>query len=452
MAKRLWDKGEPMNRLVQAFTVGDDPQIDRALVRWDAMASAAHARMLKEIGVLSAAELEALLPELARISAQGIASTFQIPEELEDCHTAIESVLVEKTGAAGQKIHTGRSRNDQVLTAQRLYVRHHVVQTLEALAVCAEALLERADATKDLPMPGYTHLQPAMPSSVGMWFHAFAEAVIDLMGDGIALLGRINTSPLGAASGFGVPLPLDRALTASLLGFDRPQRSVIDVQNSRGRAELKFLRWLSDIGSVVEKFAWDVVLYCCSEFGFFTLPKELTTGSSIMPQKRNPDVAELLRGRAAKLRAAEQELLLVIAKLPSNYHRDFQYTKEPVVRAIDQLQTILPVFTLVVQSVQPQREALQRRMTVELYATYDAFRDVRAGVPFREAYRLSAERYAKGSLTVADLEAEFGSIAAADAAECREARSDLARLIEATDQFAGRFMELEKAVFQAPAA
>lgn len=428
MAKRLWDKGGLLHKAVHDFTVGDDPEVDLRLVEWDAVASAAHARMLESIGILTTAEVASLLDALKDIAARAKKGSFAIPFELEDCHTAIEAVLTDKLGEAGKKIHTGRSRNDQVLVAFRLYLREQVVVALEALSSLAEVLFTRIGEIGDQPLPGYTHMQRAMPSSFALWLGSFAEQAIELMEDGLALLDSLDSNPLGAASGFGVPLPLDRAYTAQLLGFTRVQRNPVAVQNSRGRDGLKFLRFATDIGLLIEKAAWDMILFSTQEFAFISLPESLTSGSSIMPQKRNPDVLELLRASVGKLRGAAAEQEWIVGKMPSNYHRDFQYTKEPVVRVVDNLAVMFPVFEEVIRSFVVRPENIAPAMTDDLYATYDAYREVRNGVSFREAYKNAASRYFEGKLDSTELKAEFSQIADTTTRELKEARSVLSEI------------------------
>ncbi len=451
MAKRLWEKGEDLNQLVHDFTVGDDPSVDLELVYWDLVGSAAHARMLQKIGLLSKEELTKLLPALQELARQDADGSFEIPRALEDCHTAIESALVERLDDIGRKIHTGRSRNDQVLLASRLYLRDRVVAVLELLEAVATPLMKRADETAAQLMPGYTHYQPAMPTTVGMWLHAFGEWMLALMRQGIQLLETIDSNPLGAASGFGVPLPLDRAQVAEHLGFSRVQRNPIEVQNSRGRHELLVARWVSDIGSLIEKFACDMVLYTTREYGFFSLPNSFTTGSSIMPQKHNPDVLELLRARSAKLRAAESELSWVTAKLPSHYHRDFQYTKEPAVRAIRNIVEMLPIVGEVIQSFGINPERLNSAMTVDLYATYDVYREVRSGVPFRDAYRHTAERIAANTVNKNELVAEFDLIAQDNARERVEAHKELETYKAVVEAWRKRVDQAAETMLNSPA-
>jgi argininosuccinate lyase len=447
-AKRLWDKGEDLNKQVHEFTVGNDPQIDKELVYWDALGSGAHAQMLQSIGLLSAEECTSLLSGLKQICRLAEKGKFEIPVELEDCHTAIEDFLIKQAKEAGQKIHAGRSRNDQILLAMRLYLRNEILKVLNKLIQLSSSLLSRYDQIGHHVMPGYTHFQPAMPSSVGMWLHAFAEASLEMISDGLSLIERINSNPLGSASGFGVPLPLDRDLVTKLLAFSKTQRSVIDVQNSRGRFELKFINWGADIAGVVEKLAWDMILYSSREFGFFTIPPAFTTGSSIMPQKHNPDVLELLRARAGKVRAAANELLWIIAKLPSNYHRDLQYTKEPVIKCAKNLVEILTVVEQVVASFSVNEQRLSQAMTPELYATYDACKEVRDGLPFREAYRRTAQRVKDGSINKKELEKDFSLISQTVAKEVAQAKHEFAQAQQAVGAWQKRLTEVEQNVLK----
>ncbi|MCH8804629.1 MAG: argininosuccinate lyase [Planctomycetes bacterium] len=405
--KRLWEKGTEPDELIHRFTVGDDPEWDRHLVHWDCLGSAAHARTLERAGILTADERGRLLAGLAQVDALDRAGEFAIPPELEDCHTAIESFLTRACGDAGAKIHTGRSRNDQVVCAMRLFMRHHALAWLDELARFVRALLDRMQRDGEVPMPGYTHMQPAMPSSVGQWLHAWVEAALEQTRAAFDLLDRLDACPLGTGAGFGVPLPLDREYTAELLGFARVQRSPIDVQNSRGRTEIYFVRVGVDVGALLEKLSWDLILFAGPQYGFFGLPEEMTTGSSIMPQKKNPDVLELMRARAGRLRARLHELEWVAGKLPSSYHRDLQLTKEPAIRTALEVSEMLQVATRVVSGFTVNRETLAAAMQPELYATHAAVALTEQGVPFREAYRrvaddLRAGRFREGSATAAD--------------------------------------------------
>ena len=448
MAKRLWEKGEGVNALVHRFTVGNDPEVDAHLIRWDAIGSAAHARMLNSIGILKSDELKALLPLLSEVIDKAEKGDFRIDPELEDCHTAIEAFLTEKAGAAGERIHTGRSRNDQVLLATRLYLRNAVTEVLNGLTAVTETLLKRVDSDGNHLMPGYTHFQPAMPASIGMWAGAFVEAGLDLIREGLHLNSALNRNPLGAASGFGVNLELDRELTTKLLAFDEPQRNPIDIQNSRGRYELRALRWLSDISTSLEKISWDMILYSSREFGFFKIPEAFTTGSSIMPQKHNPDVLELVRARAAKVRGAETELMLVIAKLPSNYHRDFQYTKEPLIRGVGNVLEMLAVINEVLGAFTVVPERLEAAMTADLFATYGVYRDVKQGMPFREAYRATAQGIKAGTLDVSAVKGEFSVVAKTLANEITGAKKELAARKKELRALEDRFAAAEQTLFK----
>jgi len=445
---RLWDKGEKLNEKVHEFTVGDDPSVDRVLVEADLVASAAHAKMLLHKRLLSEADCGSLLGELQKLSEVNRDGKFVIPTELEDCHTAIESSLVEKIGEAGRRIHTGRSRNDQVMVAMRLYLREELLSLLALASSASELFFARAEKDGDAPMPGYTHFQPAMPTSVGIWLQAFGEMLLELIREGLSLLELLNSNPLGVASGFSTSLSLDREATTAAMGFSRVQRNSIAVQNSRGQYELKALRFATDLAGVIEKFACDMILYTTREFGFFSLPNEFTTGSSIMPQKHNPDVIELLRARAAKVRGAENELSWVMAKLPSNYHRDFQYTKEPVVRGLSHVKKSLEILSEVVKAFSINKSALEKAMSVDLYATYDVYREVKAGKAFREAYRLTAERVKSNALKKEELEKDFLPVAKEAKEELTAGLAELHRLRASIASWQEKLAQLKKTAFK----
>lgn len=410
MTGRLWEKGEEIDSAVHAFTVGNDPEIDLRIVRWDIVASAAHARMLRSIKVLSEEDLQGIIGALQEAHTLALEGRFIIPRELEDCHTALEGFLTDRLGEVGKRVHAGRSRNDQVLVTMRLATKDLMLTMMERLAACAAALLKRSAEVDGIPLPGYTHMQPAMPSGVDMWCQSFAEWCLELLGDGFRVLSSIDSNPLGTGSGFGVTLPLDRDLTTKLLGFARVQRNPIHAQNSRGRMELKALRWLEDGASLVEKFAWDTILFASREYGFFKLPVQFTTGSSIMPQKRNPDVLELMRGSAARIRGAAREVEYVIAKLPSSYHRDFQLTKDPVIRAFDCAGTIFSLLAYVADRITVDSDRISSAMTDDLYATYHVFRQVKDGVPFRDAYKDTAARLGNDTMKREILESDYAMI------------------------------------------
>jgi argininosuccinate lyase len=442
--KRLWDKGGALDECVHRFTVGDDPAWDRYLVHWDCLGSAAHGRTLARAGLLEESELRDLLAGLAAIDAQ--ASCFEIPPELEDVHTAIEAYLTRRYGAAGEKIHTGRSRNDQVATALRLFMRHHALHWLDLLAEFVDAAMRRIEQDGSVPMPGYTHLRRAMPSSVGQWLHAQVEAALEQMRAALDLLDRLDSCPLGTGAGFGVPLPLDRRYTAELLGFKRVQRSPTDVQNSRGRLEKYFVRVAADIAGLLEKLACDLLLFSTSEFGFFSLPGELTTGSSIMPQKRNPDVLELLRAHGAAAVARVVEVAAISAKLPSSYHRDLQLTKPPTVRAALDTADMLGVAARVLVGLKVHEDRLRAAMHPELYATHAAFALVRAGTPFRAAYRAIAAEVTAGRFDERAAAPWREAAGLVEPEVLAETRADLAALIGRTREWQERVTKAERSL------
>jgi argininosuccinate lyase len=386
MAK-IWEKGYELDSVIERFTVGRDYLLDRRLIAADAVASIAHARMLATINILSHDEADALAGELALIAAEGEAGAFAIARADEDGHTAIEARLTEKLGELGKKIHTGRSRNDQVIASTRLYARDAILSLRGAIYEVAGTLLDFAERESATPMPGRTHLQPAMPSSVGLWAASYAELLLDddlLLGTAYTLLNR---SPLGAAAGYGVPLPLDRELVAELLGFSSVHHNVIAVNNSRGKAEAVLIDALDQIGLSLGRFAEDLILFSMPEFAYFTLPEELCTGSSIMPQKRNPDGMELVRGKAGVLSALSAWTKNAVRGLPSGYNRDVQETKEPMMRAVDLALEMLAVVSRTAGSVTANHDKLSQSFTPELLATDEVFKRVQAGMTFRDAYR-----------------------------------------------------------------
>ncbi len=386
---RLWDKGKPLDQLIEAYTVGDDPVLDLRLVPHDVSGSKAHARMLHNSGILDSQELALLLTGLDDILASHERGDFEIRREDEDVHTAIERVLVATLGDTGKKIHTGRSRNDQVLTDLRLWQRAAVAEAEDALADVCRAFAAFDERCGQVPLPGYTHLQRAMPSSVGNWARAYESLLRDNRSLLRAAAEMASSSPLGSAAGYGVPdaLSLDREQTAMELGFGRVQQPAEACQPSRGKAEASLLFALSQVAGDLSKCAWDLCLFVTAEFGFFRLPVEFTTGSSIMPQKRNPDVLELTRGKAAIVRSALLEVMEIATPLPSGYHRDLQLLKAPLFRGFDVCMSMLTVMTRVLEGLEVDEERCRGAMSAELFATEEACRLVAEGVPFREAYR-----------------------------------------------------------------
>ena len=373
---------------VTRFTVGDDPVWDTMLLPFDAAASLAHAAGLERIGVLTEEEFNALQSAFIALGDAIENGDISISVEDEDCHTVIERYLIEATGEAGRKIHTGRSRNDQVLAALRLWLRAHLSDVMEGLADVAEALADLADEHGHTFIPGYTHMQRAMPSTVAAWALGYAEC----LADDLTVLRQArdlnNASPLGAAAGYGVPhLDLDRGGVAADLGFNRVQEQVTAVQLSRGKFELAAVHALVQGAATINRLASDIVLYCSAEFGFIKLADEMTTGSSIMPQKKNPDIAELARSTVHRIAAEMHVLLGVPANLPSGYHRDLQVTKASVMRSVLMMLDLNEAARGLVDGLSFDTGRLDAARSADLYATAAALQQVKEGTAFRDAYR-----------------------------------------------------------------
>lgn len=396
MGERLWAKDVPLDEVIHRFTVDDDPVVDLAIVPWDAVASAAHARMLQRIGALTEEELDRLLVALHEVFNESLDHAFTIPVELEDAHTAIEARLIEKCGMAGRNIHIGRSRNDQVTTAFRLYMRAESLDISQQISDLISAFYSLAERWPNQEMPGYTHLRRAMPSNVPQWCAAWIEGLLEELEAGRALWSRLDRCPLGGAAGFGAPLPIDRPFTSELLGFSQVHVSPIDIQNSRGRHETAATQWLASIAGVLERFCWDTLIFSTEEFGFLTIPDAFTTGSSIMPQKRNPDVLELARGRCREIRGFAAMVSQESGGLPSSYHRDFQLLKRPVITAFRRMGQLLDILHRVVQGINFDPERLDAAMSPELYAAHEATRRVMPGFPFRDAYKEVSQEILEG--------------------------------------------------------
>ncbi|MEM5948167.1 argininosuccinate lyase [Spirochaetia bacterium 38H-sp] len=386
MAK-LWQKQYSLDKLIERYTVGEDYLLDSQLVYFDALASLAHADMLNKAGLLpdsDFAELKNALCELVGLIESG---RFSIRPEDEDGHTAIENWLVDKTGEAGKKIHTGRSRNDQVLVALRLFMKHSVFELLGVIFSLTDVLVSRAKELADVPMPGRTHMQIAMPSSCGLWMAAFAEELADVARLLWAFYPLVDQNPLGAAASYGVPLPLDREYTASLLGFSSVQNNVLYANNSRGKFESIFTDLCEQVMLTLSKMAQDLILFSLPEFGYFKLPPELCTGSSIMPQKQNPDGLELMRAKSASVASFSMQIKGIIRSLPSGYNRDFQETKGPFMRAVGVTLDSVRVMERTISLLEIFPDNLKKGFSREIFATDEAYRLVREGMSFRDAYR-----------------------------------------------------------------
>jgi argininosuccinate lyase len=389
---RLWDKGAPLDERVLEYTAGEDPVLDQRLIPYDARASIAHAEMLCERKLLARADLEAIRSGLSALADEHARGLWRIELADEDGQTALERRLTERIGAAAGRVHLGRSRNDQVLTALRLYLRDAVTQLAGAADRVAAALDALAARHAHVELPGYTHMQQAMPSTVALWAGGFSAEIRDDSTSLRAVARRIAKNPLGSAAGYGTPgLTLDRDSTTRELGFESPQEPVTAVQLSRGKAEAHLLFELTILMQDVGRFAADVVLYSTSEFGFIELAEAFTTGSSIMPQKRNPDVFELVRAQSATELACLGEVLGIVAKLPSGYHRDLQLIKAPLFRGIDLAARTLGILPPAIAAIGFRADRI--RLDPAIHAAEEAYALVVAeGIPFRDAYRRVAEK------------------------------------------------------------
>lgn len=388
MKSYLWNAAgeDPVGETIMEFLAGEDVVLDRELFPFDIRATAAHVRGLARIGLLGDGEDERLLRLLEELRGDFEAGRFVLDSRFEDGHSAIEAFLTERAGDSGARVHTGRSRNDQVAVATRLYLKDRLQGLAAVNGRVAMACLEKAEQHADVPMPGYTHLQRAVPSSVGLWMAAFAEAFTDNVSIAASAWERLDCSPLGTAAGYGVNLPLDRDGVAADLGFARVQVNPMYAQNSRGKFELLALQAALHAMQDLRRLAWDLSLFTTSEFGFVELPPEYTTGSSIMPNKANPDVVELLRGRAATVESAIVEIQSVLS-LPSGYQRDLQLTKAPLLRGLTVSLRALALVPALVGGMRFREERMRAAISPEMYATDEAVEQSARGVPFRTAYR-----------------------------------------------------------------
>ncbi|MDX1507261.1 MAG: argininosuccinate lyase [Woeseiaceae bacterium] len=390
---RLWDKGLPLDERVLRYTAGEDHVLDARLVSYDVRASSAHAAMLAAVGLISKHDSTAIQDGLAALEESFNNDEWQISLEDEDVHTALETRLTHAIGEAGARLHLGRSRNDQVLTALRLYLRDAADDLSSRVQNLRKSIAALTDRQGDVELPGYTHMQHAMPSSVALWCGGFDEAFADAIDGLTAAKRRINKNPLGSAAGYGTPgLPLDRELTTKALGFDSTQDPVTAAQLSRGKAESGLLFEIALLLQDVGRMASDLLLFYTQEFAYITLAADTTTGSSIMPQKRNPDVLELLRASSATAQACLDEALMITAKLPSGYQRDLQRLKSPLFRGIDLAVDSVDIMAHVLDGLSFIAENI--KLDAGSYATAEAYRLVtEEGLPFREAYRKVAEQY-----------------------------------------------------------
>ncbi|MGQ1890704.1 argininosuccinate lyase [Thermophagus sp. OGC60D27] len=384
---KLWDKGVTTDKKIETFTIGKDRELDIYLAPFDIIGTIAHATMLEKVGLLSVEDLNALLPALKEMYRKAAVGQFKIDEGVEDIHSQVEFELTNKLGDIGKKVHSGRSRNDQVLLDLKLFARHKIMEIVRKVEVLFESLQQRSEQHKDDLLPGYTHLQVAMPSSFGLWFGAYAESLSDDLWMLQAAWKIVNQNPLGSAAGYGNSFPLDRSLTTHLLGFDDLNYNVVYAQMGRGKMERSVAMALSSIAATLSRLAMDACLYMSQNFGFIKLPVEFTTGSSIMPHKKNPDVFELLRARCNKLTNLPQEMAGITTNLPSGYFRDFQLLKEAFIPSFDELINCLDLTILAVEKMEVNRNIMNHEMYKYAFSVEEVNRRVLQGLPFREAYK-----------------------------------------------------------------
>jgi len=389
---KLWDKGISIDKQIEKFTVGNDRELDMHLAKYDIQASTAHAKMLGQVGILESQEVYPLVSELELLNQQLENGEFEIEEEFEDVHSKIEYELTSKLGDTGKKIHTARSRNDQVLVAQQLYFKENLLDISGKTRNLIDVLLKLAEEHKEKLLPGYTHLQVAMPSSFGLWFSAYAELLIDdlyLLDAGLKI---VDQNPLGSAAGYGSSFPIDREFTTRELGFAAQKYNVVAAQMSRGKCERTVTSNISSLANTLSRFAMDICLYMSQNFDFISFPDELTTGSSIMPHKKNPDVFELVRGKCNKLQAIANEMILITNNLPSGYHRDFQLIKENSIYAVENIKEILDVFTYSISKIIVKNIDIRDEKYKYLF-TVDSINElVIGGKSFRDAYQIIGEQ------------------------------------------------------------
>ena len=398
---KLWDKGFDTDKFIEEFTVGRDRELDIFLAPWDVLGSLAHIRMLESIDLLTKEEYEVLSAELRNIYAEIERGEFVIEDGVEDVHSQVELLLTRRLGDMGKKIHSGRSRNDQVLVDMKLLLRDRIRGLVEGVERLFDTLQRRSEECKDVLLPGYTHLQVAMPSSFGLWFGAYAESLVDDLSMLYGAYCGVNRNPLGSAAGYGSSFPLDRTKTTKLLGFESMNYNVVSAQMSRGKAERNVAYAISAVAATVGRFAMDACMYNSQNFGFVRLPQECTTGSSIMPHKKNPDVFELIRGKCNMLQTTSQQIGSVMTNLPSGYFRDMQLIKEIILPALDMMDDVLRMTEYIAARIEVNPEAAADERYDAMFSVERVNQLVQQGVPFRDAYKQVGAEIADGSF-VAD--------------------------------------------------
>jgi len=385
---KLWDKGhQSTNEIIEQFTVGNDRELDMQIAEYDLRASKAHAQMLNKVDLLSDSEWKQIEGQLDRLLNEVEEDDFTIEEGFEDVHSKIEYELTKELGDTGKKIHAGRSRNDQVLVCLHLYAKDQVEEIKQLLEVLFDQLLDLSEQHKEVLIPGYTHMQVAMPSSFGLWFGSYAESLVDDLHQLNSAYQIADQNPLGSAAGYGSSLPLDREMTTKLLGFSTLKYNSVAAQMSRGRLE-KFISFgLSAVAATLSKMAMDVCLYCNQNYDFISFPDELTTGSSIMPHKKNPDVFELIRAKCNDIQSLPNELAMITGNLPSGYHRDYQLLKEKLFPAVETLKSCLKVSELMLENIEVNPGAIADEKYKFLFSVEAVNNKVKKGIPFRDAYQ-----------------------------------------------------------------
>lgn len=394
---KLWEKGIPTDKKTDLFTVGNDRELDLALATYDVLGSIAHAKMLGATGLLTTAEVEDLVMALEDILADVKRGNFTIEQSFEDVHSKVEYLLIEKLGDTGKKIHTARSRNDQVLVDVHLFIKAELTSVKQQVKELFDLLITMAKQHQNVLLPGYTHFQVAMPSSFGMWFSAYAESLIDDVMLLDAALAVADQNPLGSAAGYGSSFPIDRSFTTKELGFKTLKYNSVAAQMSRGKTEKTAAFAMASVAGTLSKLAMDACLYLSQNFNFISLPQHLTTGSSIMPHKKNPDIFELIRGKCNKIQALPYELTLITNNLPSGYHRDLQLLKEGLFPALQTLKSCLEMAVFTIKEIEVKHNILDDKKYDYLF-TVDALNElVTAGIPFRDAYKIVGEQVDNGT-------------------------------------------------------
>ncbi len=393
---KLWQKSIDVNKKVESFTIGADQELDLVLAPFDVLGSLAHIQMLEKIGLLEKAEWKALDAALKEVYEQIKSGDFKIDTGIEDVHSQVEFLLTEKLGDIGKKIHSGRSRNDQVLVDLKMYFRYEIEELVKLTGDLFDTLITQSENYKDILMPGYAHMQVAMPSSVGLWFGAYAESLSDDLHSLKAAFDVINKSPLGSAAGYGSSFPLDREMTAKLLGFEQPNYNVVYAQMTRGKSEKALANAMATMGSTLSKLSMDICLYMGQNFGFFSFPDELTTGSSIMPHKKNPDVFELVRGRCNQLQSLPVEVGYILNNLPSGYHRDLQQLKEGLFPAIQTLKDCIEILDFSLKQIKVPEGIINDPKYDYLFTVEIVNELVLKGMPFRDAYKEVGKQIEEG--------------------------------------------------------